>query len=130
MPPVNSCKIVLPLIAAVAVALWAFVLDPIAAGWTIPCPWYEATGTKCPGCGLQRAAHALLHGDIAAALHHNVLSLLLLPLTLAAFVVWYLQRCFDVPTRRFEIPAPLTWALAFLIIAYWILRNSPGSGFE
>jgi hypothetical protein len=130
MPPVNSCRIVLPLIAAVAVALWAFVLDPIAQGWTIPCPWYEVTGTKCPGCGLQRATHALLHGDIAAALRHNLLSLLLLPLTIAAFVVWYLQRCLGMSERSFDLPAPLTWALAVLIIAYWILRNIPGSGFE
>ncbi len=125
MPPKFSCKILLPFIGIAALALWAYVLDPIVQGWTIPCPWYELTGTACPGCGLQRATHSLLHGDVRGAIEHNLLSLLLLPLTLAAFVVWYLQRCFGMPLSRFELPAPITFTLAAIIIAYWILRNIP-----
>lgn len=35
-------------------------------GW--PCPFLQATGIPCPGCGLTRGIHLLLHGNIQDAL--------------------------------------------------------------
>ena len=53
----------LALVAAVAVY---FALDP--ARHPFPrCMFLTLTGWQCPGCGSQRALHALLHGDIASA---------------------------------------------------------------
>ena len=121
--------LILPIVAITLVLFWAYVIDPLTNGYTIPCPWYEATGVKCPGCGLQRSAYALLHGDLRTAVTENLLSVLLLPLTLAAFVTWYLQRLPAFAHRRFELPTPLTLSLAVLIVAYWIVRNLPGTPF-
>lgn len=41
---------------------------------------HELTGFECPGCGAQRMAYALLHGDFAAAWGANPFLLCSLPL--------------------------------------------------
>ena len=43
--------------------VWAF--DPAKGGVFIPCPFHRLTGRWCPGCGMTRALHDLLHGDLA-----------------------------------------------------------------
>ncbi|ATV29311.1 hypothetical protein CTM63_00490 [Prevotella intermedia] len=35
------------------------------------CPFKLVTGLQCPGCGLQRALHALLQGRFLDAIHYN-----------------------------------------------------------
>ena len=47
--------------------------NPTTAGFFPVCPLYKFTGIACPGCGLTRAFHALLHGDLATALGFNAL---------------------------------------------------------
>lgn len=48
-----------------------------------PCVFFQLTGLHCPGCGVTRALHALLHLDIARAAHMNALFILVgLPILL------------------------------------------------
>jgi hypothetical protein len=47
--------------------------DPVNAGFFPVCPFYQATGFACPGCGLTRGFHALFHGDVLGALDYNAL---------------------------------------------------------
>lgn len=51
--------------------LWYF--DPAKAGFFPVCPLFSLTGLACPGCGMTRGLHALLHGDVAAAMGFNAL---------------------------------------------------------
>jgi hypothetical protein len=40
--------------------------------WFMPkCPFKMITGLSCPGCGIQRAIHALVHGEFAEAIRYN-----------------------------------------------------------
>lgn len=84
-------------LAALACAAAGFAavgaVDPNEPGRYPPCPVPAYTGLACPGCGSLRAAHALAHGDVTAALGDNallvagaaVLAVALLRWVLAAF---------------------------------------------
>lgn len=41
--------------------------NPHSTSWPLKCPLYQFTGLQCPLCGMQRAIHELLHGNIAEA---------------------------------------------------------------
>jgi hypothetical protein len=47
--------------------------------WHLPsiCPFYQATGLPCPGCGLTRAFVCIAHGRFAESLHWHPLGLLI-----------------------------------------------------
>ena len=46
-------------------------IDPAKSIWMPKCPIWLTTGLYCPGCGSQRAAHALLTGHLAEAFRFN-----------------------------------------------------------
>ena len=55
--------------AAVAIMLFYGLNDPADHTPLPKCLLKTVTGYDCPGCGAQRALHALLHGRIADAWH-------------------------------------------------------------
>ena len=108
------------LILGGAVGLYA-LLDP--ATYPFPrCLILTTTGYRCPGCGLQRALHALLHGRILEALAYNRALLFTIPLLQPyAYVALFPERT---PRLRRILKHPLT--LSFLVISvigWWIARN-------
>ena len=70
---------VILILAAGAIMAAYYLIEP-SSGLYPRCAFKLATGLDCPGCGSQRALHALLHGDIAAAWHSNAILLVGLPL--------------------------------------------------
>ena len=94
--------------AAVAAGAGVWLLrtfDPNAAGSPFPpCMFHAFTGLYCIGCGLTRALHALVHGDLAGALAMNPLGVLMLPLM-------------DVAME------PKLWL--WVLPGYWVARNLP-----
>lgn len=88
-----------------------------------PCVFHSMTGWFCPGCGMTRALHAVVHGDVLAALSLNPFSLLIatgLPLTIA-----WLAGCRPAWLRHLgqRIFKPWLWASALPL--FWLLRNLP-----
>ena len=61
-------------------------IDPAKSTWMPKCPIWLTTGLYCPGCGSQRAAHALLTGHFSEAFHYNPYLLFAWPY-LAALVI-------------------------------------------
>lgn len=51
--------------------LLLYLLNPVDYVWAPKCPFKLLTGLSCPGCGFQRAVHALLHGRCAEAMSYN-----------------------------------------------------------
>ena len=117
-------SLVLVLVVALLLVL-GFIysaLDPSQSGFFPRCIFLEYTGYKCPGCGSQRAVHALLHGDVAAAFHYNAMLLVAIP---------WIAVCLFAESRRTSNPrlyarlnAPLLiWLFLALILLWWLLRN-------
>jgi hypothetical protein len=85
---------------------------------------YQLSGWKCPGCGSQRAAHALLNGEWAMAWSYNPLLVLVLPYLVVAGLAEYAgihllgKSGSDFLNSRWVI-----WPFFVIILAYWMLRN-------
>ncbi len=108
-------------LAGVAVT-WAAVAaaDPSDSGPTL-CPWRTVTGLDCPFCGATRAAASLGRGEFGGALDHNAFFVLLVvPLALAAWLVWVRRAWRGGPP--FLLSNRAVGALMALTLAWWILR--------
>lgn len=103
--------------------------DRLAARLGPVCPFHAATGLDCPFCGGTRALHALLRGDVAAAVDHNLLVMLLLAAGVAAAGWWALTRIVPAlprPDGQAVLAADRTWiAVAAVLGVWWLLRNLP-----
>ncbi|WP_380906181.1 DUF2752 domain-containing protein [Sphingobacterium suaedae] len=102
-----------------------YTFDPSAHGWFPRCPMKALTGLECPGCGSQRAIHALLHGDVRRAFQHNALLLPFIPYLAIGFAFRFIHE---------PSPQLLEWRkilfgeyaiklVGLSILAYFILRN-------
>lgn len=86
------------------------------------CPFYWATGLKCPGCGSQRALHQLLHLNLGAAFQNNACLVLSIPLITFLIVADRLR--FRYPGLYFTRRNPImSWTILGSILLWWILRN-------
>lgn len=104
-----------------------YVLNPTQYAWAPKCPFKLITGWSCPGCGIQRCLHALLHGHWAEALHYNYFLVYSVPYFLiVAFTEWGAPGKLQQGLRRvFEGHVAIT--LYILLFCTWgILRNIIG----
>ena len=69
------------------------------------------TGYKCPGCGSQRAIHAMLHGDALGAIRYNAMLLPAIPVVVLLFVA------------EFNRERWMIWGCFIMVTAWWIGRN-------
>ena len=119
------------LAAVLAVAgVWALRhFDPNVAGNPFPpCLFHLITGLWCPGCGMTRCAHALVHLNFARAFSMNALVMLAAPVLalLYARSAGWLSAEFSARLR------PLTsltlWFV--LVVVFAVLRNLPWAPFS
>lgn len=116
-------------IGVLAFGIWLLrTFDPGAAGSLFPsCLFHDLTGWYCPGCGITRALHALVHFDVARAFAMNALLVVSLPLLAAMALQGF--------TGRAALPAIVSrvvlngraWITA--LVVFGIARNLPGLEF-
>lgn len=103
--------------------------DPARSGFYPRCTFHQVTGLNCPGCGGLRATHHLLHGHAAAALRHNALVVLAVPVLAAWAGHWLWRRWRGIPPR---LAAPSTvwwWGMLGALLLFSVLRNLPFAPF-
>lgn len=107
-------------------AAFAYVgaVDPGEPGHYPVCPLLRFTGFYCPGCGGLRSAHAVVHGDFAAALGMNALAVAAFA-AFALFMVFWLVRVLRSRPVRVPLRSPHWWALGILALAFTVVRNLP-----
>lgn len=106
-----------------AVGLYA-LLDPAKTPFP-RCLIRTATGYSCPGCGLQRAFHALLHGHFSEAFAYNrALPFSLILVFLYGYVEVFPQHASGL-RRLLHHPLSLL-LLTLLVLGWWIGRNIYG----
>ncbi|MDF7814257.1 DUF2752 domain-containing protein [Hymenobacter sp. YC55] len=104
-----------------------FRLDP--AQYPFPrCLVHTLTGLHCPGCGTQRAVHALLHGRVGQAIGFNLLAALATPVLVVGVMEelrgWLSKR----PHRNSFLYRPwFGWSVVIFTVLFTVLRNLPGS---
>ena len=109
----------------IAGAVVLYLVDPTTASLFPACPFHALTGLHCPGCGTSRALHQLLHFDVVAALNHNILSTLFVPVVAWAWASQGLQSMGRKPLPSIPWTRSMLWALVFVLLVFWIGRNIP-----
>lgn len=104
---------------------YVYVVDPNKPNLVPACPFRALTGLDCPGCGGTRAVHALLHGDVASALNHNVLAVAAVVIGIVWFVWNRIADRRGRPRPRFSLTTPWAIVLFVAIGAFWVARNLP-----
>ena len=100
--------------------------DPARHGFFPRCWLHSATGLHCPGCGGQRAVHALLNGDLAGAARNNLMLVLALGIGAWLGIVEIHRRWRSLPPRLPRPGAPkLVWVFLAAFLLFGILRNIP-----
>jgi len=107
----------------------AFVLresGPNGVPWLPNCTFHRLTGLNCPGCGMTRAAHATLHGRLGEAFRFNPVGMILLPLVAVWIGIELLGWIRGKPLPfRLNVGAKGGWAIVWILLGFWILRNLP-----
>lgn len=107
-------------------AAYTAAVDPSEGGAFLPCPFRTITGWWCPGCGLTRATHHLLRGDLPQALRYNVFVVIVLAGLAAAWFAWLFDAA-GRPIPRVVRPSVRTQLLvAAVLIVFGVVRNIPG----
>jgi hypothetical protein len=120
-----SATILLAVVLGTGLLLYA--VDPAGVAWLPKCPLHQITGWHCPGCGVTRAAHALLHGDLLGAFNKNALLLFLTPLLLL-YCGWKRRR--EGRAWSTTISRRAILGLLALLLLFAVLRNIPVYPFE
>ncbi|MGH8104829.1 MAG: DUF2752 domain-containing protein [Arenimonas sp.] len=112
---------------AVLVLLGIYLLrtyDPNVAGNPfLACMFHKLTGLYCPGCGLTRAMHALVHFDLLRAIRMNAFFMLSSPII--ALLIWRLFRPLPKVLEAIVKPLANPWPWVVAVPLFAVLRNLP-----
>lgn len=123
--PRKRVKIFVFSILALALLLIYGWFDPSTSQFFPKCPVKTLTHYDCPGCGSQRAIHALLNFEFREAFRQNALLVLALPY-LALSIIFNVMKAPSEKMLRWRnvlFGHHATLIILGIVIAFAILRN-------
>ncbi len=102
-----------------------FEYDPINNLLFPKCPLYATTGIYCPGCGSQRATHALLHLDIPGVFSSNILFLPALLVVFLHYSIAISNHFLGTTYHSILDKSKAPWVIFIIVVLFFILRNIP-----
>ena len=103
-------------------AAFIYCFDPATHQIYPVCQFHRLTGLNCPGCGMTRAAYALLHGNLSTAFRDNALLVAGLG-WLAGRGVWFGWNRLRGKANAPFFPVKYLWPLLVVAILFTALRN-------
>ncbi len=111
------------IVSVITALIVYYIFDPITCDWMPKCPSKYFSGYECPGCGMQRALHAILHGDFGKAWLYNKFLIIGLPyLTLTCYSEFRLFPGAG-SLRKIVNSKYVAGAYIFMYFSWWIIRN-------
>lgn len=125
-----SIKYILGLGIVITLGVVYYNFNPEMYFFFPECPFHKFLDLDCPGCGSQRAIHAILNGQILAALDYNLLLVMSIPLLLT-------HLCFRVYAHLSKKNVILNFwynpvvpkIILIIVVIFWIIRNIPAYPF-
>jgi len=109
-----------------AATVYVAAVDPSDNAVLPTCPFRSLTGWWCPGCGLTRAVHHLVHGDVLGALRYNALLPFVLALITVLWVDWYARSTGRRSLLQRRVPRWAPAAGIAVAVGFAVMRNLPG----
>lgn len=111
------------LLAGILVFLLFYLLvDPARSRWVPQCAFRNLTGLECPGCGSQRAFHALLTGHVADAWNYNPFLILMVPVILLMLFADMFRYRFPALHRTVN-SLPVILSVLAAVVGWFLYRN-------
>ncbi|MFE0460377.1 DUF2752 domain-containing protein [Kitasatospora sp. NPDC058965] len=126
--PAALRRLARPFAALTAVALptlYIGAVDPNRPGHYPTCPFLQATGWWCPGCGGLRCVHALTRGDLNGAIHDNLLAVVLFLVLGGLWLGWVRAALTGGRPPRPALGRTGTVVLLLVLVGFTVLRNLP-----
>ena len=118
-------KIIISMMGTLLVIAFLFTylfFDPVNYNFFPKCQFFLLTGYKCPGCGSQRAIHALLNGHLCEAIKLNAVFVTSIPIVCTYLFGEIFKNKYPVFWRKIN-SKKVIFTLLFMFVAWWILRN-------
>ena len=115
--------------AAVAGCVVLFYWDPAEGGFLPPCVFHQLTGLHCPGCGVSRGLHRLLHGDVLGALRYNLFMVVWIPLVAYAVLAEPVRQLIGRQPPTTVLRPMWFWIFVVSVVLFAVLRNIPAYPF-
>jgi hypothetical protein len=91
------------------------------------CPFALTTGMACPGCGMTRAASALVRADVGAALTFHPLIPAVALLAVTGWAWYLLRRAGRVQAMSNHTLNSILIGTALALVAVWVARVATGT---